>query len=116
MEFAILFIFFVYAIVQFGAWVSGNSGGFTPTANTNGLSKETYQRIVGSDPDAQEKPISEMGINDLKNCSRFSSRERAAEYRRRGQSPSGVIDGEYNDIYRGNYEYNDEYRDWEADA
>ena len=29
----------------------------------------------------------------------YSAAERAAEYRRRGKSPSGVIDGVYNDTY-----------------
>lgn len=116
MEFAILFIFFIYVIVQLGAWISGSSGGFTPTANTHGISKETYQRLTGSNAENLEKPITELGINEIKNSGRFTARERAAEYRRRGQSPSGVIDGEYNDMYRGNGEYNDEYRDWEADA
>ena len=60
--------------------------------------------------------ITKLGINDIKDCGRFTPEERAAEYRRRGKSPSGVIDGEYNDEYRGNDEYNDEYRDWDANA
>jgi hypothetical protein len=64
-----------------------------------------------------EKPdIAKLGINEIKSSGRFSPEERAAEYRRRGKSPSGVIDGEYNDEYRGNDEYNDEYRDWDANA
>lgn len=116
MEFAIFIVFFVYAAAEFGAWVTGNSGGHTQTANTHGLSKETYQDIAGCGPDALEKPITELGINEIKNSGRFTARERAAEYRRRGKSPSGVIDGVYNDMYRGNGDYNDDYRDWEADA
>ena len=43
------------------------------------------------------------GIEDLDTTeipySGYSAAERAAEYRRRGQSPSGVIDGVYNDTY-----------------
>jgi hypothetical protein len=46
-----------------------------------------------------------------------SAAERAAEYRRRGQSPSGVIGGIYNDTYRpSGVPYNDGNRDWDADA
>lgn len=64
-----------------------------------------------------EKPdITKLDINEIKSCGKFTPEERAAEYRRRGKSPSGVIDGEYNDQYRGNDEYNDQYRDWETDA
>jgi hypothetical protein len=55
-------------------------------------------------------------IDDLMKSGRFTAFERKQEYRRRGKSPSGVIDGVYNDIYRGNDEYNDTLRDWEADA
>ena len=48
---------------------------------------------------------------------RFSAEERRREYRRRGKSPSGVIDGEYNDMYLDEGEiYNDSQRDWDADA
>ena len=63
-----------------------------------------------------KQDITKLGVNDIKDCGRFTPEERAAEYRRRGKSPSGVIDGEYNDEYRGNDEYNDEYRDWDANA
>ena len=55
-------------------------------------------------------------INEIKDSGRFTAEQRRLEYRRRGKSPSGVIDGEYNDEYRGNDEYNDSYRDWDADA
>ena len=41
--------------------------------------------------------IREYGINEIQSSGRFTPKERAAEYRRRGKSPSGVIDGEYND-------------------
>ena len=64
-----------------------------------------------------EKPdITKLEINSIKSCGRFTPEERAAEYRRRGKSPSGVIDGVYNDEYCGNDEYNDAYRDWDANA
>jgi hypothetical protein len=48
---------------------------------------------------------------------RFTPEERSQEYRRRGKSPSGVIDGIYNDmnLEDGSY-YNDMDRDWDADA
>ena len=48
---------------------------------------------------------------------RFTAEERRVEYRRRGKSPSGVIDGEYNDTFLDDGEaYNDSNRDWDADA
>lgn len=47
----------------------------------------------------------------------FSTEERRREYRRRGKSPSGVIDGEYNDAFlEDGAVYNDADRDWDADA
>jgi hypothetical protein len=60
--------------------------------------------------------ITKMDINEIKESGEFTPQERAGEYRRRGKSPSGVIDGVYNDTHRGNDEYNDMYRDWEANA
>ena len=66
--------------------------------------------------DLDRPDITKLDINEIKACGKFTPAERAAEYRRRGKSPSGVIDGVYNDDYRGNDEYNDEYRDWDADA
>ena len=61
------------------------------------------------------------GIEDLDTMailhSSYSAAERRAEYIRRGQSPSGVIDGVYNDTYRpSGVSYNDCNRDWDADA
>jgi hypothetical protein len=54
---------------------------------------------------------------DIFASGRFTHEERRREYRRRGKSPSGVIDGEYNDMYlEGGAIYNDVDRDWEADA
>lgn len=47
----------------------------------------------------------------------LSPDERRREYRLRGKSPSGVIDGVYNDMYReDDRPYSDEDRDWDADA
>jgi hypothetical protein len=47
----------------------------------------------------------------------LSVEERKTEYRRRGKSPSGVIDGVYNDMYREDgRSYSDAERDWDADA
>jgi hypothetical protein len=67
-----------------------------------------YSRAIHSGPDN----IQDYGINELRSSGKFTP----AEYRRRGKSPSGVIDGEYNDAYRGNDEYNDSNRDWDANA
>jgi len=48
---------------------------------------------------------------------KFTPEERRQQYRRRGKSPSGVIDGEYNDDNLEDDEiYNDANRDWESDA
>ena len=60
--------------------------------------------------------IKDYGTNEVLSSGEFSAAERSAEYRRRGKSPSGVIDGVYNDAFRGNDSYNDSYRDWDADA
>ena len=67
-------------------------------------------------PKDPKPDIQKMDINEIKESGLFTPQERAAEYRLRGKSPSGVIDGVYNDTQRGNDEYNDAYRDWEADA
>jgi hypothetical protein len=66
-------------------------------------------------------PSSGSGIEYLDTMaiphSGYSAAARAAEYRRRGQSPSGVIDGIYNDTYRpSGVPYNDCNRDWDANA
>jgi hypothetical protein len=54
---------------------------------------------------------------DIFKSGRFSAEERRREYRRRGKSPSGVIDGVYNDMYlEDGASYNDMDRDWDADA
>ena len=55
--------------------------------------------------------------SDIFDSGRFSPEERRLEYIRRGKSPSGVIDGEYNDMFlEDGAIYNDMDRDWEADA
>jgi hypothetical protein len=47
----------------------------------------------------------------------LSAEERKMEYRRRGKSPSGFIDGVYNDMNREDGRpYSDVDRDWDADA
>ena len=54
---------------------------------------------------------------DIFASGRFTPEERRREYIRRGKSPSGVIDGEYNDMYlEEGAIYNDMDRDWDADA
>ena len=68
------------------------------------------------EPKDKKDDIRNYDINEIMKSGKFTPEERRAEYRRRKKSPSGVIDGEYNDLYRGNLEYNDIYRDWDADA
>ncbi len=104
---AIILVIVFFAIVI--AVIVGN----IDDAHSRRQSLNTRYRnhLDGSNPD-----ITELEINEIKASGRFTPEERAAEYRRRGKSPSGVIDGEYNDEYRGNDEYNDEYRDWDANA
>lgn len=54
---------------------------------------------------------------DIFKSGRFSAQERKREYIRRGKSPSGVVDGVYNDTYlEDGAIYNDFDRDWDADA
>jgi hypothetical protein len=54
---------------------------------------------------------------DIFASGRFTAEERQREYCRRGKSPSGVIDGIYNDMYlEDGASYNDMDRDWDADA
>jgi hypothetical protein len=88
---------------------------------------EKVRNLLGiSDPYAPPPPshyysnssddIRDYDINKIRSSGNFSAAEREVEYRRRGKSPSGVIDGVYNDAYRGNDSYNDSYRDWDADA
>ena len=54
---------------------------------------------------------------DIFKSGNFTAEERREEYIRRGKSPSGVIDGIYNDTYRDEEViYNDCDRDWDAGA
>jgi len=76
----------------------------------------SYSRGYSGTLHSDSNNIQDYGINEIRSSGKFTPAERAAEYRRRGKSPSGVIDGVYNDAYRGNGEYNDAYRDWDANA
>jgi hypothetical protein len=89
--------------------ISGFMKHQTKFVRSTSRSLPQYSRADSSD-------IRDYGINEILSSGRFSAAERKAEYRRRGKSPSGVIDGIYNDAYRGNESYNDSYRDWDADA
>ena len=77
---------------------------------------DSLKRHEGDAGSNTKDVIQTSKLNDILRSNKFTPEERAAEYRRRGKSPSGFIDGVYNDEYRGNEEYNDSYRDWEADA
>lgn len=67
--------------------------------------------------DDDEPDITSFETKDIPKSGLFSASERRMEYRRRGKSPSGVIDGVYNDMYREDgHPYNDMDRDWDADA
>ncbi len=66
---------------------------------------------------AGELDISTYNTEDIPKIGLFSASERRAEYRRRGKSPSGVIDDVYNDMYREDgHAYGDMDRDWDANA
>jgi len=89
-----------YTIYAFWAEVTGKKT--QPTASTR------YLSYGGG--------IQDLNTMDIPHSS-YSAAERRAEYIRRGQSPSGVIDGVYNDTYRpSGVSYNDGNRDWDADA
>jgi hypothetical protein len=71
-------------------------------------SESTYYRSYGGG-------IHDMDTMDIPH-SGYSAAERRAEYRRRGKSPSGFIDGVYNDMNRpSGVPYYDGNRDWDAD-
>jgi hypothetical protein len=80
------------------------------------LPNDYFNGLFNSFDDSQRPDITQLDINEIKSCGFFTPEERAAEYRRRGKSPSGVIDGVYNDEFRGNDTYNDVYRDWDSNA
>ena len=70
-----------------------------------------------AEDDGENDITSYRTTREIFESGRFSADERRREYRRRGKSPSGVIDGEYNDMYLDEGEiYNDSQRDWDADA
>jgi hypothetical protein len=74
------------------------------------------QPILSSHYQSYGGGIQNLDTMDIPN-SGYSSAERHAEYMRRGQSPSGVIDGIYNDTYRpSGVPYSDTNRDWDADS
>jgi hypothetical protein len=76
----------------------------------------TYPKY-GSGPFDPDDITTYRTTMDIYKSRRFSATERKKEYIRRGKSPSGVVDGEYNDTYLDDDEiYNDENRDWDADA
>lgn len=67
-------------------------------------------------PDDPDDIRAYRSTKDIFRSGRFTPQERAAEYRRRGKAPAGVIDGVYHDTYLEDGVYNDVDRDWEADA
>lgn len=87
----------------------------TPLSAASKMKQIPPQKFLVSSS-AGRGDIRNYGINEIRSSGRFSAAERKLEYRRRGKSPSGVIDGIYNDEFRGNDSYNDMYRDWDADA
>ena len=111
MDFGLCFVVGLVVILFVIAWIRNQSNKSKTRKFTSSYSRG-YSGILHSDSDN----IQDYGINEILSSGKFTPTERAAEYRRRGKSPSGVIDGEYNDEYRGNDEYNDIYRDWDADA
>ncbi len=105
--FVFVFVFLIFIIVQFIEWLG----------KLFGVKGNSYYRSSNyHSSNLPDHDIGQYGINEIKSSGRFTPAERAAEYRRRGKSPSGVIDGVYNDSYRGNNSYNDADRDWDADA
>jgi hypothetical protein len=77
--------------------------------------KQNLMSNTGLPDTSKPDDITTYSINDILKSGKFTAEERKREYRRRGKSPSGVIDGVHNDAYRGNDdEYNDSLRDWEA--
>jgi hypothetical protein len=76
-----------------------------------------FRSIFGSKPLDPDDITTYPSTTDILRSGKFSAEERKQEYRRRGKSPSGVIDGVYNDSYlEPGHIYNDFDRDWEADA
>jgi hypothetical protein len=64
-----------------------------------------HRRSQNENPGPEKRDITKLDIVEIKECGKFTPAERSAEYRRRGKSPSGVIDGVYIDEYRGDEDY-----------
>jgi hypothetical protein len=83
-----------------------------------------WAEITGKESQPTESPhylLYGGGIENLDTMdiphSGYSAIERRAEYMRRGQSPSGFINGVYNDQNRpSGVPYYDGNRDWDADS
>lgn len=76
-----------------------------------------FKYLNGSQGDHPDDITSYATTLDIYQSGRFTASERKKEYIRRGKSPSGVVDGEYNDDYLEDGRiYHDDTRDWEADA
>lgn len=72
---------------------------------------------ISSKPQNSNDITTYHSTKDILASGKFNADERKREYRRRGKSPSGVIDGVYNDAYlEAGSAYNDADRDWNADA
>ena len=94
----------------------GMMGSSSSYASSNSSPRNLYSTGLRDDVD-DEHDITSYETKDIPKAGLFSAHERQMEYRRRGKSPSGVIDGVYNDMYRENGKpYNDMDRDWDADA
>jgi hypothetical protein len=92
--------------------INEDEGGHDYKGGIGYLSESKY-KLGRIDPD----DIKTYPTNEIPKSGRFTPEERRQEYRRRGKSPSGVIDGVYNDMHLENgTAYNDYNRDWDADA
>ena len=78
---------------------------------------EDEQEKENGEDDRENDITSLRTTREIFESGQFSTKERRQEYRRQGKSPSGVIDGGYNDMYLDEGEiYNDFRRDWDAGA
>ena len=112
----LLAYWFTYDLSGRQAWMLTLSEGSVAQGSTQ---LDLLQPVGGRfGPDFDPDDITTYrSTRDIVASGRFTPEERREEYRRRGKSPSGVIDGIYNDMYlEDGYGYNDEYRDWDADA
>lgn len=84
---------------------------------SRGQSAEYWRSLYNSSPVDPDDITSYKTTVDIYKSGRFSAWERKKEYIRREKSPSGVVDGVYNDAYLEEGQiYNDFDRDWDADA